>query len=524
MIACPSQYAATHVVNPETGRRLFFKAHAYLREPLDRLDPRVIVQKGAQVGATVLAMVRALFMVDVCQAHTLYLFPTHRSALRFSRGRLAVLLDASRHLASLFRRQRNAAHLRAGRINLYCHGGRSRPELMSLPAQALIIDERDEMYQADPFGRQPWSAVELARQRLAGQDPNWELDLSTPTLPGCGIAADYAASDQRIYMVKCPRCGRGVSLSWPDSLCWSEANAERRPPSYRCAACKGLWREAERRAAVRSGFWTPRRRGGAARGYWIPRLLAPKLTADRLVREWRAAQGAEGKLQVFHNAVLGLPYLPESGRLRRAELVAAMTASPFVMAAGSTTPCVMGADVGPAWLHVVILEAGPPRPRALWIGKTPGWNELAKLLQRYTVRAFVLDAQPETHRAREFVRRHRQGFLCYYRGDAEPNLDAARQTLWAARTGSLDETFGRLRRCDLLLPRDAPAEFLQQLESPVRLLRRGRDGELRAVYQEAGGPDHYAHALNYALLALKLLARPPSFSVTESKGLQLAWE
>ena len=34
--------------------------------------------------------------------------------------------------------------MRAGRANFYCHGARSRVELMSTPVQYLTLDERDE--------------------------------------------------------------------------------------------------------------------------------------------------------------------------------------------------------------------------------------------------------------------------------------------------------------------------------------------------------------------------------------------
>ena len=522
-LCSPSDYALAHIVNPETGRRLDFVSHAYLLKPLNDLGPRVVIQKGAQVGATVLAMARALWFVEKREAHTLYLFPTHRSAQRFSRGRLATLLDSSQHLQTLFKGGRSIGHLRAGRVNLYCHGARSRAELMSTPAQSLIIDERDEMYQADAYGRQPWSAVELARQRLAGQEVWWELSVSTPTLPGHGIAADYAASNQQVFLMPCPRCGRRVTLSWPESVSWSEADDDRIPATYCCSVCKGCWREEERREAVGAGEWVAQR-VGRHRGYHVPRLLAPALPAPRLVDEWRKAQTGAGLMQVFHNAVLGLPYLPEGGRLQRHELESAQAASPFRMAENSEAVCVLGADVGPTWLHMVVVELGSGRPRVVWIGKTPAWNTLADLVRRFKVRSFVLDAQPETHLARKFVREFHQGLLCYYHGAGEPVVDAATKTVTASRTGTLDALYSKLRMGELLLPLDAPAEFIQHLESLVRVLRRGRDGELHAEYHETGGPDHYAHALNYALLAANVLTRPLTFQVTKPRGMELAWE
>ncbi len=55
-----SDYALMFGLNPDTARPLGFHRHEYLLGPLDDLAPRVVLMKGAQVGATVLAVLRAL--------------------------------------------------------------------------------------------------------------------------------------------------------------------------------------------------------------------------------------------------------------------------------------------------------------------------------------------------------------------------------------------------------------------------------------------------------------------------------
>lgn len=520
----PSDYAVTQGANPETGFGLGYALRPYLAGPLDDLAPRLVLMKGAQVGATVLAILRAVWFVDRLNAHALYLMPTHRSAVRLSRGRVATLLERSPRLARLFGKQRNAAHLRAGTANFYCHGARSRAELMSTPIQYLTIDERDEMYQTDPHGKQPWSALELARQRLAGQRHSWELNLSTPTLPGWGIAAEYAQTDQHAFELKCPKCGREAPASWPESLAWCEAEADRLPPAFCCSACRQVWSEEERLQALQDGGWRAQRPGAGVRGYHLPQLLSPALTAAKLADAWRAAQASPAAMQIFRNSVLGLPHLASGSRLEREHLEEAQRRGGYLMAHGADRPCVLGADIGPQWLHVVVLEPCPGGCRAVRIEKVPSWNDLAGLVKRFKVGSFVLDAQPETHQARQFADAHPGGWLCYYQGGEGVAVEPATKTLRAHRTQTLDDLCQRLRQGEILLPRDTPSEFIQQLESPVRLLRSGKGGQMRAEYVEAGGPDHYAHALNYALLALRLAARPVAWSVTAPSGGKLAWE
>ena len=56
---------------------------------------------------------------------------------------------------------------------------------------------------------------------------------------------------------------------------------------------------------------------------------------------------------------------------------------------------------------------------------------------------------------------------------------------------------------DIELPGNTSLELRQQLKSPIRTLKEV-DGGYVAEYVESG-PDHYAHAFNYAEIALKVL-------------------
>ena len=519
----PVTYALMHGVNPDTGRPLGFEGYEYLLQPLNDLSPRLVLQKGAQVGATVLAILRTLWFLDVKKAHSLYLFPTHKSAQRFSKGRFAVLVERSPRLKSLFKAVKTGNHMRAGNVNFYCHGARSRAELMSVPIQYLTIDERDEMYHGAEGSRQPWSAVELARQRLKGQSESWELDLSTPTIPNHGIHADFLQSDQRLFHPRCPHCGKWIPLSWPEVV--------REPGEFCCPGCRHVWTDAERRQALRHGLWIPTWTGREQRGYHIPQLLSPVVTAAGLLGDWHAAQGHGSALQVFFNAVLGLPYVAEGARLARHFLEEAMARGGEPMAAQATQPTVMGVDVGPTWLHVVLAApgnaalapggAGGVALRIVWAGKVSQWSELVGLLRQFQVQSFVIDAQPETHLARDLVAMYPAGWLCYYRPGGLL-LDPLRRLVRVARTESLDALYRLWRLGHVAAPTDLPGEFLDHLQAPVRLVRLRRDGQPCADYVETG-PDHYAHAANYCLLALHLRTGPCQFSLTPPRDGLFAW-
>jgi hypothetical protein len=508
---CLSAYTETACANPDRGQSLGFSGFEYLLEPMMDASPRVVIQKAAQVGATVMAILRAVWFLDQHQAHTMYLFPTHRSAARFSRGRFQVLLEQSPYLRELFRRVKNAAHLRAGPANFYCHGARSRVELMSTPVQYLTLDERDELYLGAVTSPQPWSAVELARQRLAGQREFWELNLSTPTIPGHGVAAEFELSDQRFLYILCPHCTQWVHPTWPHGL-----GVYRGQPAFCCPRCAAFWTAHQRRRAIREGRWIPTYPERALRGYHLSQMISPVATADRLLEQWRASMKSPQGRQVFFNSVLGLPYVAEGARLETEHLRAAVTRGGYAMAHASHGS-IMGVDVGPTWFHIVIAEPAGELLRLIWVGKVSDWLELTRLIARYRVQLFVIDAMPETHQARALAQQHPGGFLCYYAGNAPPGPAAVSpqdHILRVSRTESLDAMYLRWRLGKVAAPAELPAEFVEQMQALIRVVQVGRDGQARADYLTAGHADHFAHAMNYCELATRLRGPALRFEVT----------
>lgn len=533
-------YAALVLCNMDRGGPLKFEGYEYLLQPLEDGESRIVIQKAAQVGATVMATVRAVWFVDMMQGHCLYLFPTHNAALRFMRGRFRVLIETSPYLRKRFRQVRRENHYRAGMTNFYCHGGRSRAEVMSIPVQYLTVDERDEMYLGRLDGPQPWSAVDLARQRLSGQSQAWELDLSTPTLPDHGIAADFAASDQHHYHPRCPHCRRFVRLTWPDAVCVQpirkgddasvapsetegDTGARRYRAAFCCPACRRPWTPSERRQAIRKGLWVADYPQRNVRGYHLTQLLSPTQTAARLIRTWAEAQGKPARLQVFYNAVLGVPFVAQGARLDPRFIEEAQLRGGGLMAETSQG-AVAGVDVGPGCFHVVVAEPQGEMLRLLWVGLVRAWDELARVMVRYRVRSYVVDAMPETHAARSFLRHFPQGYLCWYvRAGRSVAVDHDAHAVHAPRTDSLDAMFLRWRLGRVLAPRDLPPEFARQMTAPVRVVRLNRTGEAVADYL-ASGPDHYAHAMNYCELAVALLPRPLRFEVVSGQGDHPAWQ
>lgn len=132
----------------------------------------------------------------------------------------------------------------------------------------------------------------------------------------------------------------------------------------------------------------------------------------------------------------------------------------------------------------------------------------------------MVDALPETHKAREFAQRWRsKAYLAYYRheGDYEWTKDKdGVHIVHTNRTQALDEMFDRFKQGVAALPANARelggfkenglAAYYRQMPAPKRLLEQNAQGNWIHRYVDHGKPDHYAHAEVYCLLASKTRA------------------
>ena len=84
------------------------------------------------------------------------------------------------------------------------------------------------------------------------------------------------------------------------------------------------------------------------------------------------------------------------------------------------------------------------------------------------------------------------------------------------RTSWLDLSLGRFRTKRISLPRNTDLEYKTHIKSLVRISEKDDDGNVIGRYIK-NGEDHYAHARNYAEIALPLaLAMGYTSSITQS--------
>jgi hypothetical protein len=235
--------------------------------------------------------------------------------------------------------------------------------------------------------------------------------------------------------------------------------------------------------------------------------------------------GDDAAMVEFYNSKQGLPYIPDGGQVTESEIDNAIRKyfkSQTRPNLGDESCIVMGVDQGKQ-LHYVVVEYilngggdlnAAHTAKVLCEGKVPGddFKNLDPLMREWQVKACVIDADPQINDARRFARRFpRYVWLCRYRRGVvgkEQSIseeDGGAPICTVDRTNWLDATMGRFHSDRILLPADTSFEFKDHMKALVRTYEKDELGNSRAVYLSTG-PDHFAHALNYAEIALPFAA------------------
>ena len=488
-------------------------------------SPFIIVEKANQIGASEWLLNVSLHALDVGApafgiAHIKeslnvgYVFPAWTQLRDFSKDRIRKIAGETEYLTGLLSPIRYGPLRRESDLGLYFIRnsawylrGAHRPDdqLASFPVDILIIDEYDLITER---------AVSLAEKRLRASPLRLKKYVSKPTIPNVGIDRLFLESDQHCWQLPCPACGE-----WQEPDFWENVARIENGRVQRYADWTKLPRETLLRSTYdfvcrhcqqpiqRSGpgRWLAQNPDSLTRGYRIPGLVAPFVPLLEVVMGSLAEE--PDVLLEWYKGDLGLAKSPEGGQLAWDDLEGCNRAYQMV---SSERRCTMGVDVG-VKLHVRIGCHREGEWQAIWIGTVDEFEELDDLMRAYNIRSAVIDAQPETRKARDFCKRWpgRAWMAYYYTGEKPPEVlqwkdadadNAGQVTI--ARTEMMDRVAAAHRENRDGLPANARTitDFYRHMCSPVRVLvgREKADGTRYkvAVYLESG-PDHYYHASVY---------------------------
>jgi hypothetical protein len=429
----------------------------------------------------------------------LYLFPTVNDVTDFSKGRFGPLLQENESLAEQVSNTDSVSVKRVRKAMLYLRGARATgkiegikktsSQLKSVPVDRVVFDESDEM--EAPM-------IDLALERMSHSRLKEEVYLSTPSIPDFGIDRYFTQSDQRVWMIRCERCGTETCLELEFPNCLLELSDGR--IIRVCKKCKS-------EIFPRNGRWVAQypERSKDMVGWWISQLNSAFVDPGKILRAFN--DPPNGNLAEVYNSKLGMAYIAAENKLTINDIYS--SCGQDVMQTRDNGPCAMGVDVG----KILTVTVGcKPRDKVLQIlhlARVSSFNDLHDIAQRFNVRRAVIDAMPETRAAREFQAGESYPvFLCTYTGSpgSGPRFDDEKKLVSVNRTELCDTVHDLIARGGkLVLPRRCQeVEVLaKEMCSIAKVLEEDQESGSREYRYRALGADHYFHSLGYFSLAAR---------------------
>ncbi|MEE9466378.1 MAG: phage terminase large subunit family protein [Candidatus Neomarinimicrobiota bacterium] len=504
----------TRYISTENGDYNFDR-HGPLLEIAQRLPElkEAWIIKGAQVGLSTLAVGWCLYLAGFKRLQTGYALPTKIFARRFFKTRFLPVADRHPLLKEVILANADlgllavsglVGKLDAGKVYLYHLGLENLSDAISIPLDALVFDEVDVLNQEN---------MAWADDRIAASAYGQKLYFSVGMNPGMGMDAGYQASTQRVWIVRCPACGKDEQVLeelFPDCV--------RRIGESWQRVCVGCHRPVDVQV---EGRWVPRHPDRDVEGYRVPQLIIPQVGLDYVMGRWKRAQERRSLMAKFRSSTLALPDAGERQRITAEQLAAALADYHPAQSADWT---VGGADVGDT-CHLAFADLAGERLRFVRLETVAAdrmVDEMSALITALGCRCFVIDAKPFRTEARRLARRHPEVVVLQYFKEqtftvgSETHEGISYRTVSEDREDSLDtycDLFALDRR-GVLFPRylggrdfldsDVAQHHLKGSQK-VEVLDR-RLGKMVPHFRKVTD-NHYFMAANNARKALVLLSQ-----------------
>lgn len=289
---------------------------------------KIAVVACAQVGKTESLLNMIGYAIEHQPAPILVVPPTFADAERLSKGRLQDMIRTVPELGALVTDRRVPSkdgraestvllkQFPGGSLSL---GGANTPNTFAaISVKYAFGDDVDRWPMLNDEGDP--SDLLMNRVRTFLEVGGRAIFFSTPTLKGGRIDSMFSRSDQRRYIVPCPRCEVRTWISWNNDQRFRIRFDERdaRTARIECPGCKAELREPERARMIAAGRWeaTAEAQEPGLVGFHVPAMLSPWVPLTALVGEFLSAnsKGRES-LRVFLNTMLGEPWEERGSRI-----------------------------------------------------------------------------------------------------------------------------------------------------------------------------------------------------------------
>lgn len=294
----------------------------YLREPMEAFsDPKInhiVMVAASQVGKSELELNIIGYIIDQDPGSILFVQPTIDDAKKFSRLRVAPMINDSKRLkakvADIKAKDSGNTMLQksfpGGMLTIT--GANSPSALASTPARYILGDERDRWPKSAGTEGDPWG---LAEARQATFYNRKAIEVSTPTIKGASNIEDsYYKGTQERWCHQCPDCGEYGEIIF-DRIHFDFTTKKVRgkksytingPVTWCCPHCGCVHtEEVMRRQPAKWIAENPEAYKTGCRSFWLNAFSSPWTPWEKIVRKFLETKDDPQQLQVTFNTLFG---------------------------------------------------------------------------------------------------------------------------------------------------------------------------------------------------------------------------
>ncbi len=502
----PYTWVLQHEIKNETGLPIDFEKRPFLKAIYNDLSPKQVLLKPPQIGATVMNTLKSLWVAKMLRRQIIYTLPTQGDVQDMVGGSFNRIIAQNPVLMAWVKDHDTIEQKNVGDSIIFYRGTFTAKQAMMVPSGLNIHDEVDA---SDP------DVITQYETRLQAQeDGGWRWYFSHPSLAGHGVDIYWQQSDKKEWYITCNDCQKIQTLEWPGSISVQEA-------SYICKHCNRKLSEEERL----KGKWY--NQDGVAwegavvgpyefSGWHVSQLMLWNKSAKDIIN---ASSDPLKDKQYFYNYVLGLPFIGSEDKIEPTTVLRNCVDE----VNGQEGRTIIGMDTGHGIHFTLMNKQGVfyyGNEREITASKDP-YDTIEGFLKRWPRSVVVSDQAGDLIGVRKLQAKYPgRVFLCFYRKD--------RKSVDLVDWGENDEygkvTVDRNRMLQLIVEqirdigrirlngtKDEWAEWASHFGNLVRekvAVKDTREKDNRSLYGneyvwKRNGPDHYCHALLYAIVGLQ---------------------
>ncbi len=458
-------------------------------------SPLQALLKPPQIGATESEIVKSMWVAKKLRKDIIYTLPTQSDVYDMGGGKVNRIVAQNPVLKEWVKNHDTVEQKSIGDNIIYYRGTFSTKQAMMVASQLNIHDEVDA---SNP------EVITQYETRLQGQAGGWRWYFSHPSLAGFGVDIYWQQSDKKEWYVKCGACNEWRALEWPGSI-------SRELQAYVCISCSSVISDDMRCAGEwrnQDGIkWKGKIEGPYEFSGWhCSQLMCPWISAADILK---AKDDPNKTEQYFYNYVLGLPYVGSDNKIGAEQVLKNVT--PVINSQSPTV--VIGLDTGLPTHYVLANKEGFFYNAKRTPEQRP-YEEIERLLRRFDRSILVADQGGDLIGVRQLQAKFPgRVFLCHYRKDRKSNQvikwgeGDALGSVVVDRNRMIQLTIEQMRDPGRIRLNGSVNDWQEVANHWSNMYRVAKETPFGVEYTwERNGPDHYGHAMVYALVGLDRFA------------------